>query len=160
MPKLRLEPKHRPPIDDEEYEELKSLLQEARSSADQHKVFLDLEKNEKPGRLRKGLNYVVEKEGIAAKFRYSRKSHSMQVLFREAGRSRPGTGTRMSAEEAKEKIIATLKSAGDAISKSEIVEQSGISPSSWNLRIKELLKGKAVSKEGKGRETKYRIKKK
>lgn len=160
MPKIRLEPKHKAPIGEKEYEELKGLLQEARSKADEHKVFLDLEKNEKPGPLRKGLTYVAEKEGIAVGLRYSKKSQSMQLLFREAAKSGSGAGVRISAEEAKERIVGTLKSAGKALSKSEIVEKAGISPSSWNLRIKELLQSKLVSKEGKGRETKYRIKKK
>ena len=159
MPKLRLEPKLKPPVDEKEYEELKELLQEGHSKADEHKVFLDLQKDEKPGQLRKALKYISEKEGIAVGLRYSRQNETIQLLFRESGRSRSTAVSRMSAEEAKEKIVDTLKSAGDALSKSEIVEKAGIPPSSWNLRIKELLKGKVVSKEGKGRETKYRLKK-
>ena len=165
MVKLRTEPKFRPPVTDEEYKQYKSLLQQAREHSTENQVFLDLEKNEKPGRVRKALSYVAEQESIPVNLRYSRKDRCFRVTFpgakRKAGpvAGKPGAGkTRMSAEESRGRILEALERADEPLGKSDILEKTGIAPSSWNVRIKELQKKKKIEKIGTGRETKYRVK--
>lgn len=152
MGKLRLEPKVKPLLNAEEYEQYNSVLQEALSASSANHVYWDLESGEKPQAVRKAFLYVAEKEGIGLQVRTKRDSNSLTLKF-SGSASRPAL--RMSASEAEERILGTLRKARSPLSKSEIVQATGISPSTWNIRIKELLEKGSVVRHGKGRDTQY-----
>jgi hypothetical protein len=163
MGKLRIEPKVKPPVTKEEYEYYKKLLSEARSASDSNNVFYDLDDGENPRKVRRALQYVAEAEGLGLSVRANRKDNNLALRFSDGSRgsaSRGSVGGRISAAESKERILDTLRSSKNPLKKAEIVSASGVSPSSWNLRIKELLEEKLVQRHGSGRETTYTLKRK
>ena len=163
MGKLRIEPKVKPPVTKEEYDYYKKLLAEARSASDSSNVYYDLDEGEQPRKVRRALQYVAEGEGIALSIRSNRKERNLSLRFPDQSRavpSRSASGGRIPATESRERILDALRSSKKPLKKSEIVSASGVSPSSWNLRIKELLEEKLVQRHGSGRETTYTLKRK
>ncbi len=165
MGKLRIEPKVKPPVSKEEYQYYKGVLDEARSAADANFVFYDLEKNEEPRKVRKAFQYVAGQEGIDLIIRANREKKSLALKFRQARRTRSTEGAasatgRISAEESRSRIVSALASSKEPMKKSAIISATGVSPSSWNLRIKELLDEGTVRRHGSGRETTYSLKRK
>jgi hypothetical protein len=61
----------------------------------------------------------------------------------------------MTADESRKRILDVLKSSSNPLQKADIVKAAGISTSTWNLRIKELISSKKVKRLGTGRETRY-----
>ena len=153
MGKLRLESKHKPLVDGQRYKNLAAVLKEAQSAAKDNQVYWDLDKGEKPRKVRDEFLFVAAEEGISVNIRQIRKSNSL--IFKFEGNIKDKN--RMSAEESRNRIIASLEKANRPLRKAEIVELSGISPSTWNLRIKELLRQGKVKREGERRESVYAL---
>ncbi|MFZ0426977.1 MAG: hypothetical protein WAO20_02585 [Acidobacteriota bacterium] len=165
MGKLRIEPKVKPPVSKEEYQYYKGVLNEAMGAADSNFVFYDLEKNEDPRKVRKAFQYVAAQEGTDVIIRANRDRNSLALKFRQAKASRSVEGSaassgRISAEESRNRIVSALASAKGPLKKSAIIGATSVSPSSWNLRIKELLDEGTVRRHGSGRETTYSLKRK
>ncbi|GAB4232419.1 MAG: hypothetical protein Kow00109_04860 [Acidobacteriota bacterium] len=156
MGKLRIEPKTKPPVTDEEYARYKRLLQDAKKAADDHFVFYDLEPGEKINQVRKALTYVAEREGIRVSLRRVPQANSLRLSFPAEGRAVSGR-KRLTAEEAQELILDVLRKAGQPLARGEILARTGISPASWTLRIRELLGAGKVVRQGKGRDSTYSL---
>lgn len=154
MGKLRTEPKVKT-LDPKRYNEMAELLHEAKKASDSAHVFYDLDADENSAKVKKDLQYVAQKEGIGLKLRQPRKSRTLQLLFTE-----PETKQRLSAADAKTRILAVLSQAEGPMKKGEILAATGISTSSWNMRIRELTADKEVTREGNRRDTVYRLAKK
>ena len=156
MVRLIFESKFKPPVTDEEYKVHAALLKEAEKGSGKNIVVkIDLE-GEDSKKFRKGLLYVAEQEGIGILLSYKRSEGLYTLRFR--GASAPASRTaRISAEESRAKILGVLKASGRSMTKSEILEEAGISGSVWNLRIKELIKSGDVKKKGALRNTKYSV---
>jgi hypothetical protein len=153
MGKLRLEPKLKPPVNEEQYMYYRGILQEAVSAASGNNVYYDLDPGENPRKVRRAIQYVAEKEGIAVKARSARGARSLVLKF-DGGRPQPAAG-RMSATEARKRILAALAKAEGPMKKADILNKTGISPATWNLRINELLTEGSVKRVGVGRQTSY-----
>jgi hypothetical protein len=151
MGKLRFEPKVKPLVDDDTYQIYKENLLKAQSGSIKNHVFWDLDKGENPTKARKIFLYVAQKEGIVLNVRADRKAHCLRFGFSQG---KPVSG-RMTADDSKNRILKALNAANHPLKKAEIVKESGISTSTWNLRIKELLASNKVKREGSGRDTKY-----
>lgn len=154
MGKLRIEPKVKPLLNEKEYDFYKSALQEAKRKAPDNKLFWDMDKGENPRAVKKAFLYVADKEGINLTVRARRKDNSLVLNFNGAGPARK-RGKRISAEECARRIINVLKKADQPLTKSQIVSAAGISSSTWNVRVKEMLEKGEVAKLGKGRQTTY-----
>lgn len=151
MGKLRFEPKVKPLVSNEEYQLYKDSLLKAQSASNQNHVFWDLDSSENPTKTRKKFLYVAEKEGLDLNVRADRENHCLKLSF-----SRTAKATnRMSAEDSRKRILEALNSVNHPLKKGEIVDKAGISTSTWNLRIKELIEDKLVKRQGSGRETQY-----
>jgi hypothetical protein len=150
MGKLRLEPKVKPLLNEEEYRYYKKALLEARTAAVKNNVFWDLEPDESIDRTRRYFRHVAEREGIALNLRGKRKEHCIVLSF-------PQKAPRKSAEESRKRIVERLKRSGKPLKKSEILQDTDISTSAWNLRIKELIEAGQVKKEGSRRQTRYSL---
>ncbi len=155
--KLHFEPKVKPPVSDNEYAALKDLIRKAQDKSKENNVYLELEKGENSTTTRKQLNYVAEKEGIALKIRVKRGSNFVQLIFTKVGDDPFPLGKRVSAKEACELIVKALASSKAPLPKSQILSAVGISQGTWNIRIRELLADKKVTKVGTGRDTKYEL---
>ncbi|GAB4110611.1 MAG: hypothetical protein Kow001_11560 [Acidobacteriota bacterium] len=153
MGKLRLEPKLKPPVNEEQYIYYRGILQEAVSAASGNNVYYDLDPGENPRKVRRAILYVAEKEGISVKARSARGARSLVLKF-DGGRPQPA-GARMSAAEARKRILAVLAKADGPMKKADILNKTGISPATWNLRINELLTDGSVKRVGVGRQTSY-----
>ena len=154
MGKLRLEPKKGLFIDQRQYDDILSSLLDARRAAEENEVYWDLDEVENPGKIRKEFMYVAEQEGLALSVRRVRNSRSLALKFEAGEDSDRG---RMPAEESKKRILTALVTAERPLRKSEIVKYTRISPSTWNIRIKELLQEGSVKKKGVRRDTVYSI---
>jgi len=154
MPKLRFEPKEKPPVSNDEYIQYKELLNDAQENSGENNVFIDLEESDNPTYIRKAILFVAEKEGIKVKATHRRKENAFVLSF---GETRP-SGVRKSAEEARDLILGTLKDAGDYLKRSDILKKTGITAASWNVRIRELVGAGLVRRQGKGRDTSYTVK--
>ena len=152
MGKLRTEPKVKPFLSDSEYSEYLNILQEAKNAATENHVYWDLENSENANHIRKAFLHISEKEGIQVTIRRERGSQSLAFTFKEHGKSAP---TRMSASDCQNRIMNALSSAKRPLQKSEIISATGISPSTWNIRIKELMSEGKVLRQGDRRDTKY-----
>ncbi len=151
MGRLRLEPIKKKAMNEARYEELLDVLRKAQNVASDHQVFYDLGSDEKSAKVRKEFLHVAQQEGVDVRIRQVRKTHSLSFLFGGAKKER----TRMSAEEAKKRILTALVAAEKPLRKSEIVNNSGVSASTWNLRISELLSDGSVKREGDRRDSVY-----
>lgn len=154
MGKLRKEPKTKPFLNDAEYEHYSGILNEAKNAAVDNHVYYDLESGEKPSRVRKAFMFVAEKENVAVNIRRERNSGSL--VFNFSGSSK-NTTSRMSAEESRKRIINALSNAKKPLQKAEVISTTGISPSTWNIRIKELIADGKVRRTGDRRDTKYSL---
>ena len=152
MGKLRKEPKVKT-LDTQKYKEILGILKQAQSLSEDSHVFWDLDKGEDAAQVRKDFQYVAQKEDVPLKIRRLRKKATLQLLFNntESVQRRK----RISAEEARERILRTLSQAREPMKKSDILHATGISNSTWNLRIKELLDNNEVKKEGDKANTVY-----
>jgi len=153
MGKLRVEPIHKPPVTKDQYDELLGILHKAQAASEDHSVFYDLGPDEDGPKMRKRFIYVAEQESIPVVIRQKRKERCLSFKFGGEKRER----SRMSAEEAKKRILTALVASDKPLRKSEIVKHSGISPSTWNLRISELLKEGSVKREGDRRDSVYSV---
>ncbi len=153
MGSLRLEPKRKPLVTREQYENYASILREAQGAARENEIFWDLEEGEKASRVRKEFLYVAKSEGIQVIIRQLRKTNSLAFKFTGEVKER----TRISAKESKKRILTSLVAANKPLRKSEIIKYAGISPSTWNLRIRELLQEGSVKREGDRRDSVYSI---
>lgn len=156
MGKLRIEPKVKPPITDEEYAYYKSLLQEGRRAAADHFVYYDLEPGENAAKVRKALRYVAAEEGIPLQIRRVRGSNVLNLQFPESG-GKGAARRRLSAAEAHGLILETLRKADRPMARGEILAATGISPASWTVRLQELLEKGLIRRHGKGRESTYSL---
>jgi len=153
MGKLRFEVKVKPLLSESEYEYHRGVLAEAQKAAAKNHVYWDLEANEKPRAVRKAFLYVAEKEGVSLRIRGKRDSNSLQLTF---GGKQTVSG-RLSAGESRNLIVEAISTAGSPVQKSQIIAATGISHSSWNLRIRELLQEGSVVKTGQRRDTRYSL---
>lgn len=154
MGTLRKEPKAKPFLDENEYQHYSEILNEAKNAAVDNHVYYDLEDTEKPSRVRKAFLFVAEKENIAVTIRRERNTGSL--VFNFSGSPKNPT-SRMSAEESRRRIINALSNADKPLQKAEVISTTGISPSTWNIRIKELIKDGQVKRTGDRRDTKYSL---
>ena len=160
MGQLRSEPKRKLLIEQEQYDKLLGVLHQAQGISEDNNVFWDLDEDEDPVKTRKEFVYVAKKADVPVIVRRIRNTKSLTFLFLESG---PKRKKRMSVEECKRRILTALSSAGEAMSKSEIVSTSDISASTWNIRIRELLtEGKVkrvhrVAKDGQRGGTVYAL---
>lgn len=156
MGKLRIEPKTKPPVTDEEYARYKSLLQEARKAAADHFVFYDLEPGENVNQVRKALTHVAERERIRLNLRRVPRAKSLRLAFSAEGRA-PSGRKRLSAAQAQDLILEALRKAGRPMARAEILAATGISPASWTLRVRELLSEGKIVRQGEGRDRTYTL---
>lgn len=154
MGKLRKEPKTKPFLNESEFQRYSALLNEAKNAATDNHVYYDLEKDEKPSKVRKAFLFVAEKESLPVTIRRERNSGSLVFNFSGGAKS---TTTRMSAEESRRRIIQALTTAKKPLQKAEVISSTGISPSTWNIRIKELIRDGKVKRTGDRRDTKYSL---
>ena len=152
MGKLRTEPKHKSFLTQDEYNELLSVLRDAQKAANEHHIFWDLEEDEKPAQTKKAFSFVARKAGIDVTIRQIRGSRSLAFHFKKG---RPAGASRMSANECRSRILKCLKSSKKPLKKNQIIKQTGVSPSTWNIRIKELLQEGLVVRHGDRRDTTY-----
>jgi len=154
MGKLRIEPKVKPLLSEEEYKSFKSVLLEARKKASDNTVFWDLDKGENARHAKKAFTHVAEKEGISLTVKSQRGSSSLTLNFKETA-PKPKSGKRISAGECEKRIIGALRKSTAPMNKSQIVSAAGISSSTWNIRVKEMLASGKIAKNGSGRQTTY-----
>jgi hypothetical protein len=153
MGRLRLEPKVNPPVSERECEELRTLLRQAYTSAHNHRIFYDLHEGETPSRLRTAFEYVAGQMGLDLRIRLHRKKNSLELRF-NASRGSSIRG-RVPAEEARKRIVATLRTARIPLGKSEIIGRAGISPTTSASRLSELVESGTVKRCGSGPRTTY-----
>ncbi len=157
MGTLRKEPKYKSFLKQGEYDQYLGMLREAQMAADDNNVFFDLEESEKASQVKKAFLYVAEKEGVEVAIRQVRGANSIAFQFKKG---KGGGGTRMSAEESKDRIEKCLANADGPLKKNQIIRQTGISSSTWNIRIRELLDEGTVKRRGERRDTTYTLAKK
>ncbi len=154
MGKLRIEPKIKPLLNEDEFNYYRGILQEAKLKARDNKIFWDLDPEEDSGKTKKAFLHVAEKEGIRLSVRAKRGSGSLALSFNAAaGSQKPGK--RISSEECVSRIIGVLKKSDIPLNKSQIVNAACISGSTWNVRVKEMLSRGEILKKGSGRQTTY-----
>ena len=154
MGKLRIEPKIKPLLNEDEFKFYKSVLQEARRKSQENTVFWDLDPGEDARKVKKAFSLVAEKEGINLSVRAKRGSSTLVLNFRESQAPKK-SGKRISAEECVRRIINALKNSKNPLNKSQIVLAAGISSSTWNVRVKEMLNDGKIARKGSGRQTTY-----
>jgi hypothetical protein len=151
--RFELKKEFQPPVSDDEYQDLKRLLQKASKKAAQHHVFWDIEEGETKAVVRKKLLYVAEQEQISVNIQSLRKQNSLRLKFPAATKAK--ATKRLSADEARRQILNVLEKSVTPLSRREILSLTGVNPSSWNLRALELLGKGKIQKVGSGRNTKY-----
>lgn len=152
MGTLRLEPKATL-MDAKRYAHLASTLREGRIVSQQNQVFYDLSNHETKPQTKKDLLEVAEKEGIQLQVRGLKGSQSLALLFDQAPTPKPSP--RLDPETYHQKVIEVLARSDRPLQKREILAETGMSASSWNLRIKELLRSGRVQRQGLRREAVY-----
>jgi len=155
MGRLRTEPKKKPLLSKPEYQRIQSVLQEAQRIAKDNHVFWDLDEGERPSKVKKHFLHVARNERIDISIRQVRGAKSLAINFKKP---RKTTQTRMSAAESRRRIMKCLQSANQPLKKGQIIKMTGISASTWNIRIKELLNMGKVARHGNRRDTTYTIK--
>ncbi len=150
MGHLRTEPKHKSFLTQEQTEKLLSDLLAAQKASDDNHVFWDLDEGEKPAFYKKAFSYVARRASIDVKIRQIRGKNSLAFNFKK-----PRSGTRMSAEESRKRILSCLQTSEQPLKKNQIIKETGVSPSTWNLRINELLDSGSVVRHGQRRDTTY-----
>ena len=152
MGKLRFEPKTKPLVSKEEYQTYKENLLKAQAGSLKNYVYWDLDSNENPSKARKIFLHIADKEGLNMVARADRKNNFLCLTFNKAAKASPN---RLTAEDSRNRILEVLRSTNHPLKKAEIIQEAGISTSTWNLRIKELLASENIKREGTGRDTKY-----
>ena len=152
MGKLRTEPKQKSFLTQQEYDELLSVLVDAQKACEENHIFYDLDENEKPSQVKKAFMYVARKGGIDLAIRQIRGARSLVFRFKK---NRAPAPTRMSANECRSRILKCLQNSKVPLKKNQIIKETGVSPSTWNIRIKELLKEGLVARHGDRRDTTY-----
>ena len=154
MGSLRSVPKKKT-IDPVRYEEIRAILAEAQDAFAASHVFWDLDDDEDPTLTRKEFLLVAEREYISLRITRARGAATFKLIFGATSTaSRP---PRITALEARERILNTLGEAGKPLKKNEIIERSEINLGSWALRIGELIKDGNVVSEGITRNVVYRL---
>jgi hypothetical protein len=153
--RFELKEKFKSPVSDPEYKELSNILKLAKEKSKKHHVFWDLDRNESRRKTKRKLQYVAEKEGLRLKVVSLRNQDSLRLTFPEDTGKPPSKRKRLSAEEAREQILAALAKAKTPLSRQEILEITEVNASSWNLRVLELLGKRKIQKVGSGRATRY-----
>jgi len=152
MGNLRAEPKAKPFLSEEEYNEYYDILRDAQKAANENHVYWDLDNAENANHIRKAFMMIANQEGIPVTIRRERGSQSLSFSFKENGKAAP---MRMSAADSQKRILDILSAESRPLQKSEIITATGISPSTWNIRIKELLVDGKVVRQGDRRDTRY-----
>lgn len=152
MGSLRIVPKHQNTISHEDFQQYRSALKEARGSAMGNAVVWVVEKGKNLNEVRERLLQVAEAEGINVAIRKTRGSHSLAFSFKKKLRIVP---RRISAGESRKRILSALAEAKVPLKKAEILRATGLSTSTWNVRIKELLRQGTVVRSGERRESVY-----
>ncbi len=152
MGSLRIVPKHQNTISHEEFQQYRSALKEARGAAMSNPVVWDVEKGKNLHEVREELLQVAEAEGINVAIRKVRGIHGLAFSFKKKLRIVP---RRISASESRRRILTVLADAKGPLKKAEILRKTGISTSTWNVRIKELLSQGKVSRSGERRDSVY-----
>ena len=155
MGRLRLEPKSDINMTQERYQQIVNLLQEAYHASPDHQIYWDLDQEEKAAVVRKEFLHVAQKENIPLEVRSMRKARCLSLNFKQSPIKE--TKSRLSADEAKKRILTALVSAGKPLQKAEILKITGLSSSTWNLRIKDLLDEGSVARIGHRRESVYTL---
>jgi len=154
MGKLRIEPKIKSILDEDQFKFHKTVLHEAKRKAQDNIIFWDLDQGEDIRQTKKAFAWVAEKEGINLTVRAKRGSHTLTLSFKEtSGQKKPGK--RISAEECVRRITVALRNSDIPLNKSQIVSAADISSSTWNVRVKEMLANRQIAKKGSGRQTTY-----
>lgn len=159
MGKLRFEPKVKPLVEGRDYDAYLTTLREAQADSGDNHIYFDLEASEKPKEVKKAFMYVAEKEGISVNITRRRGANTLVFSFKDESGAGPvsvGSG-RMSADEARDRIMSALRGAGESLQKSEILKATGVSASTWNIRIKELIEKGKVKRDGERRDTRYTL---
>ena len=154
MGKLRIEPKIKPILNEDEFKLYKTILHEARRKALENIVFWDMDPGEDVKHTKKAFAWVAEKEGINLTVRARRGSHTLTLSFKDT-QGQKKQGKRISAEECVRRITGALRNSDIPLNKSQIVSAAGISSSTWNVRVKEMLAKREIAKKGSGRQTTY-----
>jgi hypothetical protein len=150
--RFELKAEFKPLVSPEEHKEIAAQLKEAQEKADKHNVFYDVERNQDKASVRKKLLYVAEREDLPLRIRSERKINSLRLTFDTAPQTK-----RMTAPKARSLILKTLRAAKKPLSRQDIIKQTGITGSSWNLRIKELTEEGMIKRIGRRKQTQYRL---
>jgi len=154
MGALRTEPKHKSFLTQEEFDEIHGVLKEAQRLSEDNHVFYDMGQNERPGQAKKAFVFVARKADFDVTVRQVRGANSLAFYFKK---NKAAGSSRMTANESRNRIIRCLDNAGKPLKKNQIIKETGASPSTWNIRIKELLKEKEVKRHGDRRDTTYTL---
>jgi predicted transcriptional regulator len=155
---LRVEPKRGDAMSREEYRTFSGILKNAREKALANHIYFDLEDGENPVEVKKKFQFVAEQEEIEVVVRRLRGTNSLSFNFPKPVKILPAKQRlRLSANEARKRILEVLGRARGPLQKSEIIRASGISASTWNARIRELLENGSVVRLGNRRETSYQL---
>jgi len=154
MGKLRIEPKIKPLLNEDELKFYKSVLHEAKKQSQDNVVFWDLDPGEDSRKIKKAFAFVAEKEGINLTVRARRGSNTLALNFSDISGPKK-QGKRISAEECVSRITKALRNSDIPLNKSQIVSAAGISSSTWNVRVKEMLEEGKIARKGTGRQTTY-----
>ena len=82
--------------------------------------------------VKKAFNYVARKEGIDVTVRQVRGSRTLVFQFK---RNKSGSSGRMSADESRRRILKCLRNASAPLKKNQIIKETGISASTWNMVV-------------------------
>ena len=155
MGQLRSEPKTSSIVTPENYKSLLATLLEAQLMSNDNFVYWDLGPGEQAAVVRREFLHVANAEGISLTVRRKRNAACLILKFSEvkaiAGR------TRMTAHESNRRITACLRDAGNPLKKGEIIEVTGVSASTWSLRIRDLMANKTVERVGDRGVAMYRL---
>ena len=153
MGKLRIEPKQEA-MSNEQYNGLLDAIKEARTASRHSRIYWDLEENENASQVRRDFLHVAEGEKINLSIRRPRGSASLEFQFDAGAEPAP---KRLPAEESRARIVEVIKNADGPLRKADIVSRAGISPSTWNSRITELLQLGSVKRHGRQRDATYTL---
>ncbi|MCB1050773.1 MAG: hypothetical protein H6510_10860 [Acidobacteria bacterium] len=154
MGKLRTEPIHKRIMSEHEYQRISHVLHTAFKAAKDNNIYWDLEEGERASAVRKSFLYVAKKENLNISIRRVRGEHSLAIHFLET-KAKPTL--RIAAEESRRRIIKLLAQARKPLKKSQIIRETQIAASTWNLRIKELVNAGVVERHGDRRDTTYTL---
>lgn len=153
MGRLRLESrKSFVSLDPATYSSIYKDLKAAFERSDRHRIYYDLDEGEAVNFMKTAFQTVAASEGIPVQVKRVRGKKSLLLVFDEQI-----DGHRLSAAESKRRILRCLSDAPSPLKKKEILRETGISPSTWNIRIRELVEKGAVVRQGNRRDTTYTL---